>query len=291
MNGTTSTGLRSLMGLRMSFHRVDSQSIKLSALMAAIIIYASSSIARNLRVSSTLVEQRCSCGVFGVLALLLAPAMPRLRGKLCRGAGWYAADSRRKRHRNFQRAVSMVRQRRHRVNMAASSPPRTFVEEDPDLELPPDFSESKMFTVPYNWDPPTCFAAAEALPRSTGVPGPCAAQNDEHTTCVVEEEPPNNPIELQTNTEASGRRETKNELQTLPSPPLLHPEHLQLIFEVRSLVDDQLFRAVCVGQRLDMLYAAYSNATPRQQCPTCSQPFAIPASSGKAKEAHEDSDD
>jgi hypothetical protein len=76
--------------------------------------------------------------------------------------------------------------------------------------------------------------------------------------------------------------------KTPPSPPLLHPEHLQLIFEVRSLVDDQIFRAVCVSQRLDMLYAAYSSATPRRQCPTCAQPYVIPASSGKATDAYED---
>jgi hypothetical protein len=167
MKGTTSVGLRSLMGLRTSYYRTDSQSIKLSALMAAIIIYAFSRLAGNLSVSSKLAEQRCSCGVLGVLALLLAPAMPRLRGKPRRGAGWYAADSRRKRHRKFQRAVSMAKQRRRRVNTVASSPPRTFVEEDPDMELPPDFSESRMFIVPDNWDPPTCIAEAEALPRST----------------------------------------------------------------------------------------------------------------------------
>jgi hypothetical protein len=86
-------------------------------------------------------------------------------------------------------------------------------------------------------------------------------------------------------------KETNKEPEAPASPSPLHPEILQLIFEVHSLVDDQLFRAVCVSQRLDMLYAAYSNATPRQQCPTCSQPFAIPASSGKTQEAHKDSGD
>lgn len=82
------------------------------------------------------------------------------------------------------------------MNIAAGSPPRTLVEEDPDLELPSDFSESKMFTLLDNWDPPTCFVAAEALPRFTGVPGPCATQSGEHDTCVVEEDPLNSPIGL-----------------------------------------------------------------------------------------------
>ena len=75
-----------------------------------------------------------------------------------------------------------------------------------------------------------------------------------------------------------------------PSPPLLLSEQLQLIFEVRSLVDDQIFRAVCVSQRLDMLYAAYSNVTPKCQCPTCAQSFAIPISEEEAKDANGSAD-
>jgi hypothetical protein len=240
---------------------MGSQSIKLLALMAAIIICPSSSIDENRRVSSKLVVQRCSCDVVGILALLLAPAMSRLRGKPRRGTGWYVVDSRRKRHRNFQRAVRVIRQRWRRANIAAGSPPRTLVEEDPNLELPLDFLERKMFTVPNNWDPSTCFIAVEALPRFTGGPGPCATQSGEHDTCVVEEEPPNSPIELKTDTQVLGQREIKNEPQTPPLPPLLHPEHFQLIFEIRNLVDDQLFRAIRVSQHLDMLYAAYSRTT------------------------------
>jgi hypothetical protein len=104
---------------------------------------------------------------------------------------------------------------------------------------------------------------------------------------LIEEEPQEDTTELQANKEPLGRLETDDKPQTPPSPPLLHPEHLQLIFEVRSLVDDQIFRAVCVSQRLDMLYAAYSSATPKRQCPTCAQPYVIPASEGEAKDAHE----
>jgi hypothetical protein len=73
-----------------------------------------------------------------------------VRGKPRRGAGWYAADSRRKRHQKFERVVTISKKRRHRVIMVASSPPGTLVEEDPDMELPSDFSEIKMFTVPDN---------------------------------------------------------------------------------------------------------------------------------------------
>jgi hypothetical protein len=38
-------------------------------------------------------------------------------------------------------------------------------------------------------------------------------------------------------------------------PPLLHPEHLELIFETRSMVDDQIHRALQISQCLDMMYA------------------------------------
>jgi hypothetical protein len=289
MKRTISVGLRSPMGPCTSDHRSVSQSIKLLALMAATTIYASARLTGSFSVRPKPPEQRGSSSVLGVLALILALAMPRVRGKPRRGAGWYAADSRRKRHRKFERAVIMAKQRRRRVNTVASSPPRTFVEEDPDMELPPDFSESKMFIVPDNWNPPTCIVDSEALLRSKNTSGPCATHNKETTTCLVEEEPPEDTTELQPNKEPLGRREMDDKPQTPPSPPLLHPEHLQLIFEVRSLVDDQIFRAVCVSQRLDMLYAAYSSATPRRQCPTCAQPYVIPASDGKATDAHEDS--
>jgi hypothetical protein len=64
-------------------------------------------------------------------------------------------------------------------------------------------------------------------------------------------------------------------------PPLLHPEHLELIFDVRSMVDDQIFRAIRINQCLDMIYAAYSNTSPRHQCPTCAQVYAILVRRGK----------
>jgi hypothetical protein len=49
-----------------------------------------------------------------------------------------------------------------------------------------------------------------------------------------------------------------------------------LIFDLRSLVEDLIFRVVCTNQRLDMLLTAHSCASPKQMCPTCAQPYAIP---------------
>jgi hypothetical protein len=47
--------------------------------------------------------------------------------------------------------------------------------------------------------------------------------------------------------EGAGRLGKDDKLSTPPSPPLLLLKQLQLIFEVRSLVDDQIFQAVCIS--------------------------------------------
>jgi hypothetical protein len=286
MKVPTSVGLRLSMGPLTSEHRPASQSIKLSALMATTIIYAITCLTRSLSVHSKLAEQRSSNRALDTLALILALAIPRARGRPCRGAGWYAADSRRKRHKRFERALIMAKKRRRQATTRTSSPPKTFVEEVPNMELPPDFSESRMFIVPDNWNPPTCIGEAAAPPCSRDTPGPRDAPNEELTTCLVQEEPPESTTDSQSKREKQGRRNTDAKPNSPPSPPFLH---LKLIFEVRSLVDDQIFRAIRVSQRVDMLYAAYSSATPRRQCPNCAQRYVIPASSGKAKDAYEDS--
>jgi hypothetical protein len=58
-------------------------------------------------------------------------------------------------------------------------------------------------------------------------------------------------------------------------PPFLHVTHLDLVFELRGQMADQEHRALLMGQRLDMLLDAYSNAPANRKCPTCAQPFVI----------------
>jgi hypothetical protein len=53
--------------------------------------------------------------------------------------------------------------------------------------------------------------------------------------------------------------------------------YLALIFELRSLMDDQVFRLARIDQRLDMLFAAHSRTLPQRQCPTCAQTYVLPA--------------
>jgi hypothetical protein len=114
--------------------------------------------------------------------------MPRARGRPRRGAGWYAVDSRRKRHKKFERALVLAKRKRPRESKETDSPPRTYVEEIPSAELPHDFSECRMFTVPDNWNPPACFGADTLPPHPREAHGPNDAPIEEFSTCLVEEE-------------------------------------------------------------------------------------------------------
>jgi hypothetical protein len=288
MRGITSVGLHLLTGPLTRANRPASQSIKPSALMATTTIFALINLLGSLGMHSQLTEPSKNRRAGEVLALVLILIMPRARGRPRRGAGWYAADSRRKRHKRFERALVLAKKKRPREAKAADSPPRTYVEEIPSMELPHDFSESRMFTVPDNWNPPACIGAEAPPPRPREAHGPSDAPTEEFATCLVEEELPEGNNELKPQRTQHAHQETDAEQKSPPPPPLLHPEHLNLIFEVRSMVDDQIFRAVRVNQRLDMLYAAYSSATPRRQCPTCAQLYAIPVRSGKETDDRED---
>jgi hypothetical protein len=116
------------------------------------------------------------------------------------------------------------------------------------------------------------------------VHSPRDAPVEEFTTCIVEEEfskgmeenteefttdePPEVVKQRNRQIESPGGN-GKERKDVADQPPFLHPEHLELIFDIRSMVDDQIFRAIRINQRLDMIYAAYSSPSLRHQCPTC----------------------
>jgi hypothetical protein len=129
MRGLTSVGLHLLTGPLTRENRPASQSIKLSALMAAATIYAIISLLGTLRMHLQLTEPSKNRSEGEILALVLIFIMPRARGRPRRGAGWYAADSRRKRHKRFERALVLAKRKRRRETTAVDSPPRTYVEE------------------------------------------------------------------------------------------------------------------------------------------------------------------
>lgn len=253
------------------------------ALMATIAIYLPLNPRGGLIVNEQLLVQRVCLPVLFDSVLTSVSGMPRLRGRPRRGAGWYAAASRRKRHREFQATVTLARRRRRRTILAADEPPGTIVQEDFSALMPPDFSEARMVTFFDDWDPLTHSFRLRTAPRGLTSLDSCAiVPSDPSTeTCFIEEE-------QWTKTEGEQRKNKEPAADTGglgrdDITPLL-PEQLQLIFEVRGLVDDQIYRAVCTSQRLDMLFAAYSTDSSKHVCPTCAQPFAIPVGAPVAQD-------
>jgi hypothetical protein len=59
-------------------------------------------------------------------------------------------------------------------------------------------------------------------------------------------------------------------------PPFFHPEQLDLVFDLRSQMADQVYHCTLMHQRVDMLYEAFSNAPAGRRCPTCARPYALP---------------
>ena len=58
---------------------------------------------------------------------------------------------------------------------------------------------------------------------------------------------------------------------------IIKDEHLALLFDLRGHLSDLEHRALLMGQRMDMLFDAFSNAPAKRRCPLCAQAFAIPA--------------
>jgi hypothetical protein len=123
-------------------NRLTNQSIKLSILMDAAIVYAIIRLIGTHRLYSQLTEPSRNRSVGDILALVLILTMPRARGRPYRGAGWYAADSRRKRHKLFERALVLAKRKKCRETTTTNSPSITYVKEILTMELPPDCAKS-----------------------------------------------------------------------------------------------------------------------------------------------------
>lgn len=188
--------------------------------------------------------------------------MPRLRGTPRRGAAWYVAKSRRKRKEAFEKALAIATRRRRRRGMAV-------VEEEllaEGQQSPPAYA---WFTVQENWNPCSNFgmASTSGVASEQDTPGN-RGHEAPYTPCFVEEEPP---------PEAT-RNDQGSHAATEPAqPPSPCMDHLNLLFDVRNLLEDQVFRIERLEQRIDLFFAAHSRATPKKQCPTCARAYAFPA--------------
>jgi hypothetical protein len=113
--------------------------------------------------------------------------------------------------------------------------------------------------------------------------------DDEAPGCIIEEELPEQDMVLSAATgEAQGDEQQADErnggqVDRMPDVRddmhgfLGSEEHLSLVFELRGHMADLEHRALVMGQRLDVLFDAYSDAPDRRKCPLCAQSFAIPA--------------
>jgi len=188
----------------------------------------------------------------GLGASELGTAMPRLRGTPRRGAAWYAAKSRRKRKEAFEKAMVIARRRRRSRGSA-------IIEEAPPDERQEDLPAYTWFSIPGHWNSGLNDGADSMAVATEGLGH--ADNEAPYTPCYVEEEAPPEP--------------TQPDPVTQSSPP--HADYLSLLFEVRHLLADQVFRIERLEQRMDLFFAARSRATPKKQCPTCARVYVFPA--------------
>jgi hypothetical protein len=117
-----------------------------------------------------------------------------------------------------------------------------------------DFLEEFLHTDPRNYiQPSTNEVVAGEVADMKGV------------TCIMQEDfPISMPLPLTTIQECN---------LTLPS--LFSLEQLELIFDIRSYMADQLQRDTLINNHIDMLIDAFSNAASTQRCLTYVQPFIL----------------
>jgi hypothetical protein len=86
-----------------------------------------------------------------------------------------------------------------------------------------------------------------------------------YSLCYVKEEVP-----LEATRGAAGyKTQGATTTTSLEQPPSVDEGYINLIFDMRNILEDQVFRIARLEQRLDMFFAAHSRATPKKQCPTC----------------------
>jgi hypothetical protein len=113
---------------------------------------------------------------------------------------WYAFDSQRKQQKKFEKVLAIACTWRTRKPGITGMPAMEYVEEIVLDEPIQDYRENLLFTVPDNWDPPTCFGN-DSKPPALGMTH--SSREDDptkfYTTCYVEEEFSDN-IEEKANT-------------------------------------------------------------------------------------------
>jgi hypothetical protein len=139
------------------------------------------------------------------------------------------------------------------------------------LESPP---EHTLFIIPKNWNPRSNFGSVSSQKMASDARNQGDSRTERpYSPCYVEEEVPPEATRGAEGHQKKGKAPATSPGQT----PSADEGYINLIFDVRHLLEDQVFRIAILEQRLDMFFAAHSRATPKKQCPTCGRAYAFPA--------------
>jgi hypothetical protein len=229
--------------------------------------------------------------------------MARKRGRPRRGAAWDARKAQRRRREQLERALalatSIIRKKakeEKRALLATIAEPRAGCSRDEqDAGLEEVFPPCVVVEDPTMEDL-TLVERTEATLQEKCTPTP--VQDDYIPGCIVEEIPWPGDDNVSSHdsqakeagvvgaTMAGEQRECEVGVEAAtgtvdPSGSLhgslLRNEHLALVFDLRGHLSDLEFRVCTMGQSMDMLLDAFSNAPAKRKCPLCAQAFAIPA--------------
>jgi hypothetical protein len=153
------------------------------------------------------------------------------------------------------------------------------------LPSPPE----NLFMVPENWHPSTSFDSYSTRQPASNVFDPATDSTAApYSPCYIKEEAPPEPTVDAEDTDRARHENRTPAAETTASEDFMGSNHsdqppsadwvcLNLVFEIREKLDDQIFRLGRMDQRLDMFFAAHSRASSKKQCPTCARPYSFPA--------------
>jgi hypothetical protein len=178
-----------------------------------------------------------------------------------------------------------ARRRRTRSRL----PPKAY-EEEVSLQADlPSHSGHTLFVALDNWNPSSSLGSHCTRQPESNEPGPSTAIAEQpYSPCYVVEEAPPEPTKETTEAEQERQQHCAKVADAATSeefrdshrweqPSAEDWGYLNLIFEIRDKLDDQIFRLERMDQRLDMFFAAHSRASSKKQCPTCARTYSFPA--------------
>jgi hypothetical protein len=171
-------------------------------------------------------------------------------------------------------------------NWVEDDQPMAIVEEEIPQDPPLEPLDSLLFSASDILEPPLTFGHPPLVddlatdlggcPIEEELPTEVQQEDDLETTWVVSLLRKNFPLKFNRKMWLSLQATLHHrQLLFLASPRTwcLSQEHLQLIFDMRRDVEEQLHRQTTLSRCLDVLFDALSSEPAKSRCPTCCQPF------------------